>query len=254
LYIYYRPVSLFTSFSKIFEKFICTRLDHHINNNHIPVNEQFDFRHASSTDIGSYKLTKNILTALNNKLLVGGIFCDLHKAFDCVNHDILLSKMEFYGISVKANNLIKSYLQDRYQRVLVDLHSNKYYSESGKNLLPSVLNQNTNATDLHVSHENRQISSIHSTTFLGLVIDNNLSWHCHIDQIIPKLNKASYVIIYLKLLLSFESSKMVCFSTVHSIISYGIIFWSISTHSRITFKIQKRIMRIITNSCNKDSC
>jgi len=46
------------------------------------------------------------------------------------------------------------------------------------------LTKNTNATDLHISYENRQISSIYSTKFLGLVIDNNLSWHCHIDQII----------------------------------------------------------------------
>jgi hypothetical protein len=102
---------------------------HHINTNHILVNEQFGFRQASSTDIVSYKLIKNILTALNNKLVVGGIFCDLHKAFDCVNYDILLSKMEFYGISRKANNLIKSYLQGIYQRVLVDFDFKKCYSK-----------------------------------------------------------------------------------------------------------------------------
>ena len=69
------------------------------------------------------------MTVLNNKLLVGGIFCDLHKAFDCVIYDILLSKMKFYDISGKANNVIKSYLQDRYQRVLIDFDSKKYYSK-----------------------------------------------------------------------------------------------------------------------------
>jgi len=91
----------------------------------------------------------------------------------------------------------------------------------------------------HISYENRQISSIHSTKFGGLVIDYNLSRHCRIDQMIPKPKKASYAIRSLKPLLSFESLKMVYFSTVHSIRSYGIIFWGISTHNKIIFKIQK---------------
>jgi len=115
-------------------------------------------------------------------------------------------------------------------------------------------NTHTDATDLHISSENRQISSIHSTKFWGLVVDNNLSWHSHNDQMLPKLNKVSYIIRSLKPLLSFESLKMVYFSKVHSIISYGIIFWGISTHSKIIFKIQERIIRIIMNSGNKDCC
>jgi len=57
---------------------------------------------------------------------------------------------------------------------------------------------------------------------------------------IPKLNKASYAIRSLKPLLSFESLKMVYFSTVHSIISYSIIFWGISSHTKIIFQIQKK--------------
>jgi hypothetical protein len=97
------------------------------------------------------------------------------------------------------------------------------------------LTKNSRAIDLLIARENRQILGIHSTKFLGLVIDDNLSWHFHIDQIIPKLNKASYVIRVLKPLLSLEALKMVYFSTVHSIISYGIIFWGISAYSKIIF-------------------
>jgi len=101
------------------------------------------------------------------------------------------------------------------------------------------LTKSCRAIDLHIAYENRQISRIHSTKFLGLVNDNNLSWHCHIDQMIPKLNTASYVIRVLKPLLSLEALKMVYFLTVHSIISYGI-FWNISSNSKITFKTPQK--------------
>jgi hypothetical protein len=62
-------------------------------------------------------LINDILSALNDRLIVGGIFCDLAKTFDCVNHDILLAKLNFYEITGKANEWIKSYLKNRYQRV-----------------------------------------------------------------------------------------------------------------------------------------
>jgi len=56
---------------------------------------------------------------LNKKLVAGGTFCDLVKAFDCVNHDVLLSKFELYGITGADNVLYKTYLNDRYQKALI---------------------------------------------------------------------------------------------------------------------------------------
>ena len=76
-----------------------------------------------STENASYILLNEILTALNNKQMVGGIFCDLHKAFDCINRAVLLEKMKFYGLSGKFYNLEKSYLDGRYQKVILS-HNN----------------------------------------------------------------------------------------------------------------------------------
>ena len=90
--------------------------------------EQFGFRTFSSTDKASYKLINGILDALNNKMMVGGIFCDLQKAFDCVNHNILLTKLKFYGITGKMHKLIKSYLEGRYQ--IAVLNNNSPYSST----------------------------------------------------------------------------------------------------------------------------
>jgi len=69
------------------------------------------------------------MTSLNKKLFVGGIFCDLQKAFNCVDHDLLLSKMNWYGISGKGFNLIQSYLKNWYQRVIISNKSKQYFSE-----------------------------------------------------------------------------------------------------------------------------
>jgi hypothetical protein len=82
----YRPIFLLTSFSKINEKFIYVRLLDHINSNCILVNEEYGFRTRSLTEQATFSLINNVLTAMNNNLKIGGIFCDLPKAFDCMDH------------------------------------------------------------------------------------------------------------------------------------------------------------------------
>ena len=115
----------------VLEKIIYDRLLKHTETNNILAVELFGFR-TSSTEKASYKLIDDILNALNNRMTVGGIFCNLQKAFDCVNHDILLTKLEFHGITGIAHKLIKSYLKGRYQRVVLNNHSSSSCSNWGE--------------------------------------------------------------------------------------------------------------------------
>ena len=116
----YRPISLLTAFSKIIEKIIYKRLCHLLEYN-ILVKEQLGFREKLSTDTATYALLNSVLLLLDKKKknFVGSLFCDLQKAFDCVNHNILLAKLEFYGTSGTANQLMRSYLKNRFQRVMI---------------------------------------------------------------------------------------------------------------------------------------
>jgi hypothetical protein len=116
----YRPISLLPVFSKIFEMVINQRLTAHLGSQAILNEQQYGFRNGKSTENASFTLIHEILTALNNKQVVGGLFLDLHKAFDSMNHEILLKKMEFYGIIGKFNQLITSYLDSRHQKVCLN--------------------------------------------------------------------------------------------------------------------------------------
>lgn len=106
------------------------RLLEPLNKHDILSKEQFGFRKNLTTERATYELSNEIISALNNKLLVGGIFCDMAKAFDCVNHDTLLLKLNWYGVNGKAINWINSYLVDRYQRVEIKKTNSSLYAAS----------------------------------------------------------------------------------------------------------------------------
>jgi hypothetical protein len=107
-----RPISILTSISKIFEKVMHTKLLKHLNDNNILNKHQFGFKENQGTENAIFSLVSGILSSLNKKMQVCGIFCDLQKAFDCVSHEVLLYKLSFYGVKGEQLKLIKSYLID----------------------------------------------------------------------------------------------------------------------------------------------
>jgi len=86
-----------------------------------------------------------------------------------------------------------------------------------------------------------QIINTYSTKFLGLFIDSSLLWNNHIDQLMTKLSTACYTIRSIKPCRTQVPERMIYFSNVHSILTYGIIFWSNSSYCDHIFKTQKRI-------------
>lgn len=93
------------------------RVLRHLNNNNILVEDHCRFRRNLTPEEANYEWINELLSACIAKLIVEGLFCDFAKAFDCVNQDILLFKLNFYGITGTANEWIISYLSDRYQRM-----------------------------------------------------------------------------------------------------------------------------------------
>jgi len=255
------------------------------------------------------------------------------RRFTSVNHNILLEKLKYYGITGTAYKLMQSYLDNRYQRTKI---KDKYLNTSVSswelikhgvpqgsvlgplmfliyiNDLPITINKiatsvifaddtsiiitNSNKTDFEnalnqtiiemgnwfrsnlltlnydkthflqflttnrkemqqqIVTPNSLITNINSTRFLGLKIDSTLTWREHVIELTPKLNKTCYVIRTLMFLRSPEILRMVYFSYFHSVMAYGIIFWG-NSHSGINvFKIQKRIIRIMTKSSKHDTC
>ena len=109
----YRPISQLTSFQRFSKKLSTVDL---VNKKSLAGN-QYGFRKGLTTENAIFKLINEIYDSLNNKMRIGSVFCDLQKAFDTVNHEILLNKLQYYGIKGKAKTLLESYLQNRYQRV-----------------------------------------------------------------------------------------------------------------------------------------
>ena len=116
----YRPISLLSNIEKILERLMYNRMYKFFSDNDLIYPLQFGFRHKYSTVHALISLTENIRKNLDEDNIGCGIFVDLQKAFDTVEHDILLSKLEHYGIRGLANEWFISYLSNRKQYVSIN--------------------------------------------------------------------------------------------------------------------------------------
>jgi hypothetical protein len=119
----YRPISLLCSFSKILEKIVFIRLMKYLNENSLLSVDQFGFRPKHSTSHPMLDILNKASNALNNKKHMLIIFCDLKKAFDTCDVDVLLRKLGRLGVGGRELDWFKSYLSDRTQFVSIDGHN-----------------------------------------------------------------------------------------------------------------------------------
>lgn len=331
----YRPISLLPTISKFFEKLMYIRLENYFASKHYLNTCQFGVKKDSNTTLAIDTFLEQIVKSIENNEYIVGIFCDLSKAFDCIDHDILLNKLYYYGIREKQSKWFQSYLSQRKQIVEVR-HQNtagviKAYASEQKtvrcgvpqgsilgpllfiiyindlpfctkecnytlfaddtnllikttskqdmlNITPNILNticqwftdnklllnyeksvnitftspktnDNNNFTTI-----NGSIEAVESTKFLGVCIDNKLTWSPHINYLIGKLTGIVFALSVIRKRVDLETSKIVYFSYFESLLSYGIEFWGNCKDNFIIFKIQKRAIRAMCKLNRYDSC
>ena len=177
----YRPIFLLSNINKLFEKLMYKRIYNFLTHKGSFFEMQFGFREKHSTSHALISLTEMIRNALDNKEFACGIFIDLKKAFDTVDHEILLNKLDYYGIRGLPNDWFRSYLTGRKQFVSI----NGYDSE--------VLESNIGVPQgsvlgplLFLIYINDLNHCIKNSTVHHFADDTNL---LHINKDINKLNK-----------------------------------------------------------------
>ena len=182
----YRPISILPYFSKILERLLYNRMLNFINQNSILYYLQFGFREGHSTGMALVNLVDKIVSSMDKDEYALTVFLDFSKAFDTVDHKILFSKLEHYGIRGLALDMIKSYLSNRMQYVDIDGF------ESSKQLIKCGIPQGSILGPLLFLLYVNDIANV-SDVFVTTIFADDTTLFCsgtNVDDIVQNVNTA----------------------------------------------------------------
>jgi hypothetical protein len=317
----YRPISILPYFSKYFEKIMYRRIFDYFTRKNLLSKNQYGFRAGHSTFMALLEMQNKISEAIDNNMFSLGIFFDLSKAFDTVDHSILLKKLEHYGIRGINLAWFSSYLENRMQCVSYHSHlspkmiiqcgvpqgsilgpllfliyindicntskllnfiifaddTNVFIADKSFSNLINIANRELESVSLwfkvnklslnldktnfilfrshrksspgeiKVCIDNKALPMVNSTKFLGVYIDQHLTWKEHISQVSKKISKSIGIISRVRYLLPKNILLNLYYSMVYPYLSYCNLPWASNYSSRLKCleTLQKRAIRIV---------
>jgi len=115
-------------------------------------------------------------------------------------------------------------------------------------------NKNQNKLETPITLDSQFITKSNHIKFLGLTINDSMTWKTHIDVIVPKLSSACFAVQSVKPYVSHQTLKTIYYAYFHAIMSYGVIFWGQSPDTLKVFILQKRVIRTMMGCGRRDSC
>ena len=226
-------------------------------------NSQSGFRAGHSTETALLLMTERWLKALNDGKVVGSVMVDFRKAFDLVDHTLLLEKLSCYKVSDRFLHLMQSYLDDRTQVVSVNnkqkslIVLRKWCKQNGMLLntdKTKVMLITTRQKRLHINENILSLSyndvELQITTgdkILGVNIDENLVWNNHYQFVCKKVSSYIWLLSRISHFLSTEHKLLYYKSYIQSHFNYCNVIWGNASNfnvARIT-RLQRRACKII---------
>jgi len=291
----YRPISILPTLSKVFEKLMSEQLKSFIARNKLLSDHQFGFRENYNTSDAVLQFIDAVQDSLNYKKVTITVFLDFSKAFDTVNHAVLLKKLLHLGFRGVVYDWFKSYLSDRRQYVKIGqkespitqiimgvpqgsvlgpylfllyindmqmctkklnlIHfaddTTAYHSNVDVDTLVTEINcdlarlnswlicnrlslnvnktfymlftDRTNITVGNIYVDNHSISETSFSKFLGIIIDNKLSFVQHIDSVCKSVSRSFGVLRRISHLLPYKTRISIYYALIYSKVNYGIV-------------------------------